>query len=94
MRQLSAVSALAVSAALLLSGCSVLSPAFASEEARPHDARAFKAVVPRVPAVPGATLHVGTYQGERGEASYLIEVPDAGWNGTLVTMPRTIVWMR
>ena len=52
-------------------------------QTRAQDSRTFTAVMPAFPAVPGASVYQGLYDGEHGKAGYVIEVP-ANWNGKLV----------
>src|SRR5690554_1065179 len=97
-RPLACVVSLIFAAALSLSACNGSSSSNNSnpdpdpipEPEREHDTRSFTAVVPGeatlavLSADLDAEIYAGTHAGDRGEASYLIQVPTNNWNGTLV----------
>ncbi len=68
---------------LLLSACTMTSTPGQLPQTRLQDSRVFTAATPTFPAVPGASVYQGVYDGEHGKAGYVIEVPD-NWNGKLV----------
>ncbi len=87
-RRLLKAAPLALFSAALLAGCNSDSDNDTPRAQRVQDERAFTAAPPSAALVAaleidGATLYSGLHQGEHGDASYLIQVPD-DWNGILV----------
>ncbi|WP_306468271.1 hypothetical protein [Deinococcus alpinitundrae] len=62
---------------LLLTACTMTSrPTTQPPQTRLQDSRVFTAATPTFPALPGASVYQGGYDGEHGKAGYVIEVPD------------------